>query len=91
MSLKPGIGDAWFKKYQSEVYPLDRVVMRGRECKPPKRYDVLLQRESAEAYDWLKIERDVAGMARAFASTAERLAVREKVTKARLSFKRRTL
>lgn len=39
-SLRPGIGEGWFRKFHSDVYPLDRVVLRdGREVKPPRYYD----------------------------------------------------
>lgn len=43
MSRKPGIGQGWFQKYHREVYPVDRVVLRGREMKPPRYYDSLCQ------------------------------------------------
>lgn len=39
MSLKPGIARGWFDKYWRDVYPHDRVVVRGKESKPPRYYD----------------------------------------------------
>lgn len=39
MSRNPGIGAPWLYRYMSEVYPADRVVVRGREAKPPRFYD----------------------------------------------------
>lgn len=39
MSLRPAIGLEWLKKYWREVYPRDRVVMNGKEMKPPRYYD----------------------------------------------------
>lgn len=42
MSRKPGIANGWFQKYHSDVYPHDRVVIRGgKVCKPPRYYDKL--------------------------------------------------
>lgn len=43
MSLKPGIGRAWFERYWREVYPVDRVVVEGRELPPPRAYDKWLR------------------------------------------------
>ena len=40
MSTRPGIAEGWFRKFHSDVYPLDRVVLKGgREVKPPRYYD----------------------------------------------------
>jgi len=40
MSVRPGVGEGWFRKYHTDVYPLDRVILRdGREVKPPRYYD----------------------------------------------------
>lgn len=48
MSLRPGIGRAWFERYHRDVFPADLVVVDGRQVKPPKRY-----------YAWLKKLADV--------------------------------
>ena len=37
MSLKPGIGAEWIKRYNKDVYPRDVVIARGHESKPPYR------------------------------------------------------
>lgn len=40
MSTRPGIAEGWFRKFYSDVYPHDRVVLRdGRQVKPPRYYD----------------------------------------------------
>lgn len=39
MSRRPGIGDAWIRKYFSDVYPRDYVVVNGVRCKPPRFFD----------------------------------------------------
>ena len=36
MSLKPGIGAEWIKRYNKDVYPRDVVIARGHEPKPPR-------------------------------------------------------
>lgn len=57
MSLRPAIGDPWLEKYHGEVYPLDRVVSRGREVRPPRRYDVWLKREDPQLAEELSYAR----------------------------------
>lgn len=39
MSRRPGIGQAWLKKYQTDVYPSDFVIINNKKVKPPKYYD----------------------------------------------------
>lgn len=41
MSLKPGIGKAWFERFGSDVFPSDQVVIGGAAGKPPRYYDQL--------------------------------------------------
>lgn len=91
MSLKPGIGAKWYKKFRGDVYPRDKVIVRGLEMRPPKYYDKLLEAEpniDSDLIEFLRYERykEFAGE-----RTEKRLAVREAVTKARLKFKKRTL
>lgn len=39
MSRRPAIGHDWLKRYWSDVYPRDFVVMDGKPLKPPRYYD----------------------------------------------------
>jgi hypothetical protein len=40
MSRRPGIGKAWLDKYLQDVFPRDKIFLRGRGfMKPPKAYD----------------------------------------------------
>ncbi|AXL14664.1 replication initiator protein [Microviridae sp.] len=39
MSLKPGIGAEWLKKYGRDSYEKDQIIMRGIPMKPPRYYD----------------------------------------------------
>ena len=41
MSNRPGIGKGWFEKNYKEVYPIDTVIMDGKEYRPPTYYDTL--------------------------------------------------
>lgn len=91
MSLRPGIGGHWFDKFMSDVYPADRVVARGVLSKPPRYYDRRLRMIDAEMLQLIQEERVRQAKARFADSSTDRLAVREAVAKARLSFFKRRL
>lgn len=55
MSLKPGIGYRWFKKYKSDLYPHDYALLPdGRQTPVPDYYRKLLEREDPELADTLR-------------------------------------
>lgn len=84
MSLKPGIGAAWFDKYGRDVYPHDYVIVDGKKLTPPKYYDKLSDRRDAEELEAVKMEREVKAMKNRENNTTERLKVREIVHEARI-------
>lgn len=78
MSLKPGIGEQWFARYQSDVYPWDEVTIRNNiRCKPPKYYDEIYDRQNHESMLTIKKRRYQRAQLRKEDSTPERLATRE--------------
>lgn len=87
MSLKPGIGAPWFEKYGKQVFPRDEVVVGGRKMGVPRYYDQLLDRIDPEGFDYVRIDREIRAMEFQADNTPERLAVREIVACAGLSFK----
>ena len=84
MSLKPAIGKTWLEKFGSEVYPSDEVVVNGKQVKPPRYYDGLLERRDPELYGVLKESR-LSAAKESPDNTPERLRVREKVKEAQLA------
>lgn len=58
-----GIGSRWFHQYWRDVYPEDVVTYRSRnkmlQAKPPKYYDILLERHHPEVWDEVKAKRQV--------------------------------
>lgn len=48
MSRRPGIGAEWIKRYLTDVYPSDKVIVRGHECKPPRFFDRYFEKFFAE-------------------------------------------
>ncbi len=57
MSRRPGLGSKWFEKYQSDVYPDDFVVMKGKKFRPPKYYDQLLEKKNPILMEKIKQQR----------------------------------
>lgn len=43
MSRRPGIGYRWFRKYWRDLYPNDRVIIKGTPVPVPAYYDRLLE------------------------------------------------
>lgn len=91
MSRRPGIASDWFRKYGSEVYPSDEVIVRGHSCRPPRYYDNLLEAAEPSVFDDIKRKR-IADISQHLENcTPERLIVREKCAKARLSLSKRPI
>jgi len=91
MSLKPGIGTTWLEKYQTDVYPHDYVIIKGKKVKPPKFYDKIYNRTNPYEYDELLYKREINGKLNSEDNTPERLIVKETVQKAKLQQLKRTL
>lgn len=92
MSLKPGIGAEWFKRYgATDVFPHDRVVIAGREVSVPKFYDRLLEVQDPDLFESIALRRMKNAEKFVDDGTPARLRDLETCTKARLSFKKRGL
>jgi hypothetical protein len=91
MSLKPGIGQAWFDKFMSDVYTTDSVVVRGKKCRPPRFYDNKFKELFPEEFDGIQFKREIEGRSHFEDNTLERLAVKEKVALAKLSLLKRKI
>lgn len=88
MSRRPGLGALWFERFADDVYTHDELVMRGEKMRPPRYYDKLLAASDptrAEAVCFARARREVEYEE----LTPRRLAVREKVAKARVNLQRR--
>jgi len=91
MSLKPGIGALWYEKFHTDVYPHDRVVIRGSVSKPPKYYDRLLERSNPLLLEEIQFKRFQEFAPLSADNSPERLAVKETVKLASIrSLKRNT-
>lgn len=91
MSRRPGIGRRWFDKFVSDVFPDDFIVSRGLKMKPPKYYN--RQYEIDDPISWYAISdrRRIAAAEQKHNSTPDRLKVRERVVRARISNLKRSV
>ena len=85
MSRRPGIGSEWFKKYSSDVFPDDFVVINGKKIKTPRFYDVEYEEQDKEAFREIRRRRLIGARKHAHDQTPERLKVRERVQIERLN------
>lgn len=91
MSLKPGIGANFFKRYQADIFPSDQVITRGVPTKPPRYYDKELEKIDPTQIQEVKKRRKKNALRHIKDSTPERLREREKVVKAKVKRNQRTL
>jgi len=90
MSRGSAIGKGWMEQYAGQVYPLDRVISRGREAKPPRAYDKML--EAVDPLEFAHVRADRARKIRLEDQSEERLEVRGKVVQAKFNlFQERTV
>lgn len=73
MSRRPGIGSSWYKKYESDVYPDDFIIINGAKMQPPKFYDSMY-----EHLPEIKEKRITRAIQKRADNTPERLATRER-------------
>jgi hypothetical protein len=85
MSRRPGIGADWFKKFRSDVFPGDFVVVNGVKCRPPKFYDALYEHSDWSGRRKSRVSRKSRGRKRAADNTPVRLRAHEKVAGARMT------
>lgn len=83
MSLKPGIGAAWIKKFQSDVYPSDEIIVNGKKTRPPKFYDAQLERIDPDLLMRVKQKRAKEGSKYEDNNTPDRHWVRDQLAKRR--------
>lgn len=89
MSRRPGIGSEFYKRHGREIHFNDSVIVNGREVKPPKYYDSLLQRADARALQDVKQNRICDAGRRSHDSTIARLRAREKCAEVRVGLLKR--
>lgn len=82
MSLKPGIGANFYDKYVSDIFPHDRVVVRGAVSLPPRYYAKRYRRVDPDS--WEDVMRKRGRFSVVGEGTQERLRARRVCVEARL-------
>lgn len=54
MSKNPAIGLNWIKKYHTDVYPSDELILRGKKIRPARYYDKFYSEAYSEKFDEIK-------------------------------------
>lgn len=84
MSRRPGIAKPWYDKFSKDVYPHDRVLVRGNKTRPPRYYDKLHQVQQPDELELVKFARQTEARLHWRDHTDERLKTAEIVTKRRI-------
>jgi len=84
MSRRPGIGQKWFAKFASDVFPRDEVILGGKKLKSPRYYDKLFDLSCPSEMEDIKFKRTQKAKAHASDNTPERLAVRKSIQEQKL-------
>lgn len=91
MSLKKGIGNTFYEKYKSDMFPHDICVVDGIATKPPKYYYKKLKDENPEMHEDIAAIREKRAVARAADNIQERLEVKERCLEAKIKLLKREL
>lgn len=83
MSLKPGIGRPFYEKYHTDIFPHDRIVIRGSVSKPPRYYSRLYAKSNPSEWEEISYRRYLS--CKPEEQEFERLEARAKCTQARLT------
>jgi hypothetical protein len=78
MSKKPAIGLNWVKKYHSDIYSNDEMIVRGKKVRPTSYYDKFYEKHFPEKFDEIKSDREF----RAFEfNTSDESSIQRLITK----------
>jgi len=93
MSNKPGIANAWYKKYKKDVYPSDDVIVISKNSyhhvPTPGYYDRQLEKEDSELLQTIKKKREEFAHEHIKDNTLKRLITREVCKKAQVNHRQR--
>lgn len=77
MSRRPAIGKEWLKKYKTDCYPSDFLVVKGRKIPIPKYYDKEYEKEEEQKLRYIKYKRKLKAQLNAEENRLDRLRARE--------------
>ena len=86
MSLRPGVGSGWLKKFATDIYPDDFVVINSKKMRPPRYYDTQHEVANPEAMQSLKWTRKKQLRKHSENNTKDRLKVRETILNKKMEY-----
>jgi len=86
-----GLSNKWYEQYESDVFPHDNVIIKGKIGKPPRYYDKLLEVSNPQLYEQIKLDRKAKALENMSDNTSARLAVKEQVKISQIKQKQRGL
>ncbi|AXH75719.1 MAG: replication initiator protein [Microviridae sp.] len=91
MSLRPGIGSAWYEKYKADAFPSDFLVHAGKQHPVPRYYSDKLKKEDETTYKKIKLKRLKFRDEHKENSTPDRLYTREECKAAQINTLKRKI
>lgn len=91
MSRRPGIGLGWYKKYGTETYAHDSVIVNGRPVRPPRYYDGKYELDNPSGLQRLKKIRKRKAALQFKENLIDRRRVRERVVELNLKTLKRSV
>ena len=85
MSLKTPIGKTWLQKYQSDVYPEGKMLIRNVKTNTPKYYDKVYKKTEPERWEEMKQQRELDALQYRDDNTEQRLQAKERVKRAQIN------
>lgn len=79
MSRRPGIAKGWIEKYMQSTYDNDRIIINGKQCRPPRYYDGQFELTKPDELARLKAKRRKKSAAHEENNTLDRRLVREEI------------
>jgi hypothetical protein len=79
-----GLAYNWYVQFQSDVFPCDNVVVKGKMGKPPRYYDKQFELDDPVVYEKIKLDRKAKALQNSDDNTMARLLVKERCKKAQI-------
>lgn len=79
-----GLAYNWYTQFESDIFPCDNVVIKGKLGKPPRYYDKQLEIKNQTLYEKIKLERKAKADSMGADNTTARLLVKEKCKEAQI-------
>lgn len=91
VTMSQGIGRDWLKKWKTDVYPDDFIILRGKKLTVPKYYNTKFEIEHPNEYKKIKANRINKSKQNAENNTRDRLDVREEIQHSKFTQLKRKL